>query len=26
VAKGAVPLLKTIMKGITENIYETEIR
>ena len=26
VAKGATPLLETIMKGITEEIYETEIR
>ena len=26
VAKGATPLLETIMKGITEKIYETEIR
>ena len=26
VAKGAIPLLETIMKGITENIYENEIR
>jgi purine-nucleoside phosphorylase len=26
VAKGATPLLETIIKGITEKIYETEIR
>ena len=26
VAKGATPLLETIMKGVTEKIYETEIR
>ena len=26
VARGAIPLLETIMKGITENIYENEIR
>ena len=26
VAKGATPLLETIMKGVTEEIYETEIR
>ena len=26
VAKGATPLLETIMKGIAEEIYETEIR
>jgi purine-nucleoside phosphorylase len=26
VAKGATPLLETIMKGITQKIYETEIR
>lgn len=26
VARGATPLLETIMKGVTEKIYETEIR
>ena len=26
VARGATPLLETIMKGVTEEIYETEIR
>jgi purine-nucleoside phosphorylase len=26
VAKGATPLLETIIKGVTQKIYETEIR